>query len=65
MSVVGLDFGNQNLVVAVARKRGIDVIANEASKRETAAMVGFKDQARAVGESASQQVRPPSGARAH
>lgn len=55
MSVVGLDFGNQNLVVAVARKRGIDIIANEASKRETAAMVGFKDSARAVGESASQQ----------
>ncbi len=35
MSVVGIDFGNLNTVIAVARKRGIDVIANEASNRLT------------------------------
>jgi heat shock protein 4 len=35
MSVVGIDFGNLNTVVAVARNRGIDVIANETSNRAT------------------------------
>ena len=35
MSVVGVDFGNLNTVIAVARNRGIDVIANEASNRLT------------------------------
>jgi len=36
MSVIGYDFGNLNCVIAVARKRGIDVLANEASRRTTA-----------------------------
>ncbi len=31
----GLDFGNQNCALAVARKGGIDVIDNEASSRRT------------------------------
>jgi heat shock protein 4 len=35
MSVVGIDFGNLNAVIAVARNRGIDVIANEVSNRTT------------------------------
>jgi hypothetical protein len=35
MSVVGIDFGNLNTVVAVARNRGIDVIVNEVSNRAT------------------------------
>ena len=30
----GLDFGNQNCVIAIARKGGIDVIDNEASSRK-------------------------------
>ncbi|KAF7135918.1 hypothetical protein RHSIM_Rhsim08G0221100 [Rhododendron simsii] len=39
MSVVGLDFGNQSSVVAVARQRGIDVVLNDESKHETPALV--------------------------
>ncbi|KAI5015561.1 hypothetical protein ZWY2020_056951 [Hordeum vulgare] len=34
MSVVGLDVGNDTLVAAVARKRGIDVLLNAESKRD-------------------------------
>ena len=30
----GLDLGNQNCVIAIARKGGIDVIDNEASSRK-------------------------------
>ena len=56
MSVVGFDFGNLNTVAAVARKRGIDVIANEASRRETATLVGFRDDQRTMGELASAQL---------
>merc|ERR1712137_249539 len=55
-SVVGIDFGNLNTVAAVARKRGIDVIANEASRRETATLVGFRDDQRTMGELASAQL---------
>jgi heat shock protein 4 len=35
MSVVGIDFGNLNTVIAVARNRGIDVVCNEVSNRKT------------------------------
>ncbi|KAL3610608.1 hypothetical protein D5086_001628 [Populus alba] len=39
MSVVGFDFGNENCLVAVARQRGIDVVLNDESKRETPAII--------------------------
>jgi len=52
MSVVGIDFGNLNTVVAVARNRGIDVIVNETSSRATASLVSFSDKQRFLGEGA-------------
>ncbi|KAI9033507.1 heat shock protein 70 family [Hyaloraphidium curvatum] len=52
MSVVGVDFGNLNCVIAVARNRGIDVIANEASNRLTPSMVSFGPKRRFLGEAA-------------
>jgi len=35
MSVIGIDFGNYNTCVAVARNRGIDIVVNEVSNRFT------------------------------
>lgn len=55
MSVVGIDFGNTTMVVGAARHRGVDIIANEASRRETPALVGFKDNRRYLGEQAATQ----------
>ncbi|KAF2228189.1 heat shock protein 70 family [Elsinoe ampelina] len=55
MSVVGLDFGTQNAVIAVARNRGVDVITNEVSNRATPSLVGFGPKARYLGESAKTQ----------
>ncbi|RKO96376.1 heat shock protein 70, partial [Caulochytrium protostelioides] len=55
MSVVGIDFGNLNTVVAVARNRGIDVITNEVSNRATPTLVSFGDRQRWLGESAKTQ----------
>lgn len=49
MSVVGFDFGNENCIVAVARQRGIDVVLNDESKRETPAVVCFGDKQRFIG----------------
>ncbi|KAI3463346.1 hypothetical protein Pfo_020009 [Paulownia fortunei] len=49
MSVVGFDFGNESCVVAVARQRGIDVVLNDESKRETPAVVCFGDKQRFLG----------------
>ncbi|KAJ7567080.1 hypothetical protein O6H91_02G131600 [Diphasiastrum complanatum] len=53
MSVVGLDVGNETGVVGVARQRGIDVVLNEESKRETPAMVSFSDKQRFLGTAAA------------
>ncbi|KAG6537264.1 hypothetical protein ZIOFF_002351 [Zingiber officinale] len=39
MSVVGFDVGNESCIAAVARQRGIDVVLNDESKRETPAVV--------------------------
>ncbi|KAJ1550139.1 adenyl-nucleotide exchange factor sse1, partial [Cladochytrium tenue] len=55
MSVVGIDFGNLNTVVAVARNRGIDVITNEVSNRATPSLVSFGDKQRYMGEAAKTQ----------
>jgi heat shock protein 4 len=49
MSVVGLDVGNDSSCVALARKRGIDVLMNKESKRETPAVVNFGDKMRFIG----------------
>ncbi|CDR40561.1 CYFA0S05e01860g1_1 [Cyberlindnera fabianii] len=46
----GLDFGNHNSVVAVARNRGIDVVVNEVSNRATPTIVGFGLKNRSIGE---------------
>lgn len=60
MSVVGFDFGNESCVVAVARQRGIDVVLNEESKRETPAVVSFGDKQRFIGSAgASSSVMNP------
>eukprot|EP00250_Pteridium_aquilinum_P018222 c23991_g2_i2 orf=284-2206(+) len=53
MSVVGLDVGNENCIVAAARQRGIDVVLNDESKRETPALVSFNDKQRFIGTAAS------------
>ncbi|GAA0156661.1 Hsp70 family chaperone [Lithospermum erythrorhizon] len=49
MSVVGFDFGNLSGVVAVARQRGIDVVLNDESNRETPAIVCFGEKQRFLG----------------
>ncbi|GAA0155438.1 Hsp70 family chaperone [Lithospermum erythrorhizon] len=49
MSVVGFDFGNESGVVAVARQRGIDVVLNDESNRQTPAIVCFGDKQRFLG----------------
>lgn len=54
MSVIGIDFGNMNTVVAVARHRSIDVISNEVSNRLSPTMVSFEYDTgrRHIGEAA-------------
>ncbi|KAK0569946.1 adenyl-nucleotide exchange factor sse1 [Tilletia horrida] len=53
MSVVGFDVGSSNSLIGVARARGIDIIANEVSNRQTPSLVSFGQKARAIGESAA------------
>jgi heat shock protein 4 len=55
MSVGGIDLGTLNSVIAVARNRGVDVIANEVSNRATPSLVGFGPKSRYIGESAKNQ----------
>ena len=57
MSVVGFDVGNDTCTVAVARQRGIDVILNDESKRETPAVVSFMEKQRYVGAASSTNPR--------
>ena len=52
MSVLGIDFGNDNAVIAVARRGGIDMAVNQASNRATPVVVGFGNngEGRMIGE---------------
>ena len=52
MSVVGFDFGSETCVVAVARRRGIDVIQNDVGKRKTETVVSLVGNQRLMGTEA-------------
>ncbi|CAA0826517.1 Heat shock 70 kDa protein 16 [Striga hermonthica] len=62
MTVVGFDIGNKNCVVAVAKKRGIDVLLNDESKRENPTIVSFGEKQRFIGSAgaASAPMHPKS-----
>ncbi|PSS10361.1 Heat shock 70 protein [Actinidia chinensis var. chinensis] len=62
MSVVGFDIGNENCVIAVVKQRGIDVLLNDESKRETPAIVSFGEKQRFLGSAgvASATMNPKS-----
>ncbi|KAK6932316.1 Heat shock protein 70 family [Dillenia turbinata] len=49
MSAVGFDIGNENCVIAVVKQRGIDVLLNDESKRETPSVVSFGEKQRFLG----------------
>lgn len=52
MSVVGIDFGALHSKIGVARHRGIDIIINEVSNRQTPSLVSFGPRQRSIGEPA-------------
>ncbi|OVA11479.1 Heat shock protein 70 family [Macleaya cordata] len=62
MIVVGLDIGNENCVIAAAKQRGIDVLLNDESNRETPAVVSFGEKQRFLGSAgvASAMMNPKS-----
>ena len=55
MSVVGIDLGAQSTKIGVARNKGIDIITNEVSNRQTPSLVGFGPKSRYLGEAAKTQ----------
>ncbi|KAA8515496.1 hypothetical protein F0562_018893 [Nyssa sinensis] len=62
MSVLGFDIGNENCVIAVVKQRGIDVLLNDESNRETPAVVSFGEKQRFLGSAgaASATMNPKS-----
>ncbi|GMH05316.1 hypothetical protein Nepgr_007156 [Nepenthes gracilis] len=62
MSAVGFDVGNENCVIAAVKQRGIDVLLNDESKRETPAVVSFGEKQRFLGSAgaASATMNPKS-----
>lgn len=57
IGAIGIDFGSSRSVIAVAKKGGVDVIANEASLRETRNIVGYGPVQRFSGEAANAQAK--------
>jgi len=55
MSVVGVDIGDYNTYISVARPGGVDTIANEYSQRNTPSIVALGDRQRFMGVSAENQ----------
>lgn len=62
MSVVGFDIGNESCVIAAVKQRGIDVLLNDESNRETPAIVCFGEKQRFLGSAgaASAVMNPKS-----
>lgn len=57
MSVVGIDFGNLNALIAQAGKGGVDLILNDASLRQTSTCMSFQGKQRFFGDAASALIR--------
>lgn len=53
MACAGVDFGNKNSVVAIARRGGIDICVNDVSNRATPSLVSFQGDERHIGEGAA------------
>ncbi|KAF5177512.1 Heat shock protein [Thalictrum thalictroides] len=49
MSVVGFDIGNETCVIGAAKQRGIDILLNDESNRETPSVVSFGEKQRFLG----------------
>ena len=56
MAVVGVDFGNLNCYISVARQGGIETVANDYSQRDTPSVVGFSNNQRIMGVGAKNQL---------
>ena len=56
MSVVGIDFGNLNMLIGQTSKGGVDVILNDASNRQTATAVSVQGKQRFIGDSGAAMV---------
>lgn len=56
MSVVGICFGNLNLLIGQTSKGGVDVILNDASNRQTATAVSIQGKQRFIGDSGAAMV---------
>ena len=56
MSVIGIDFGNENCLVAIPQRGSVDVVLNETSQRLTPTMVAYSENRRYSGVFASQQL---------
>lgn len=52
--IIGIDFGNQNCLVAVPREHSVDILTNQASTRLTPTMISYSNYRRFCGISAQQ-----------
>lgn len=57
MSAIGIDLGSLVSVIAVVQKGGVEIIANEASYRETSNAVGYGSTERLLGEMAKAKMK--------
>eukprot|EP00961_Rhodomonas_salina_P094038 1265395-Rhodomonas_salina.1 len=59
-AVLGIDLGSDNSVVAIARRKGVDIVSNEASQRSTPSIISFGAEQRFIGEQGlSQRISNP------
>ncbi|CAD2109626.1 hypothetical protein YYG_02382 [Plasmodium vinckei petteri] len=57
MSVLGIDIGNENSVVATINKGAINIVRNDISERLTPTLIGFTEKERLIGDNALAKVK--------
>ncbi|GAW78924.1 heat shock protein 110 [Plasmodium gonderi] len=57
MSVLGIDIGNENSVVAAINKGAINIVRNDVSERLTPTLVAFTEKERLIGDNALAKVK--------
>ena len=57
LSSIGIDMGSQTSKIAAAKMGGVEILANEASFRETPSIVGYGSEERKIGEAGSVKLK--------
>lgn len=57
MAAIGIDLGSNKAVMGVVKRKGIDIVLNDGSNRNTPVAIAYQNQERLIGDSVKTQIK--------